>query len=254
VVAAAASPAAALAALPSASAGAPAAGGPIAAPGAGPSASVRLATCSLSDRVAVFRGRMQTLPGAKRMGMRFVLLARTGSRGFQPVRAPGLGRWQRSQVGVGAFAYRQTVRNLASNVAYRVRVDFRWVDADGNVITRARRRSPVCRQFVALPNLVAEITGAAKTNVAGVLRYTVRVSNTGRAAATAVPVRMTVDGDVLDTVQVASLLPGDRKVVGFRGPVCTRSLRAIVDPDGVIAESSESDNASDSGCLTPARN
>ena len=41
--------------------------------------------------------------------------------------------------------------------------------------------------------------GAAGTKVAGVVRYAVRLSNTGRAAAAAAPVRLTVDGNVVDT-------------------------------------------------------
>lgn len=213
-----------------------------------PGASVRLMSCSVATHEAVFRGQMQRATGARQMGMRFTLLERTDPAGFRPVSAPGLRRWHRSQPGVGAFAYRQRVRNLAPNTVYRVRVDFRWYAADGSVVQRLRRFSAVCRQFVSLPNLEARVTGASDTQVPGVLRYGVRVTNTGRAAASAVPVRLTVDDGVLDTVTIATLPPGEHKQVGFRGPACTRTVRAEVDPDRTIAETSETDNVSERAC------
>jgi CARDB len=242
------------AAVPGSSlAAAPAAAVPGSSLAAAPSASVKLAKCSLRAHEAVFRGRMKRLPDTARMGMRFVLLERRGTRGFEAVRAPGLRRWQRSRPGVHAFAYRQTVRNLASNAVYRVRVDFRWYEADGDVTAHLSRRSPPCRQFVTLPNLVTDVVGIFKTKVAGVLRYSVRVRNVGRAAARGVPVRVVLDGDVLDTVTVTTLAPGESKILGFRGPACSRSLRAIADPDGLITEGSETDNASESSCISPTR-
>ena len=216
--------------------------------GAATSASVKLVSCSVATHEAVFRGQMQRVAGTRQMAMRFTLLERTDPEGFRPVAAPGLRRWRRSQPGVGAFAYRQRLRNLASNTTYRVRVDFRWYAADGSIVQRLRRRSGVCRQFLSLPNLVARVTGASDTQVPGVLRYGVRVTNTGKARASSVPVRLTVDGDVLDTVTISTLLPAESRLVGFRGPVCTRSVRGEADPDRTIAESSEADNVSELAC------
>ena len=43
------------------------------------------------------------LEDADRMGLRFTLLERTGEATFEPVVAPGLGRWQRSRPGVSAL-------------------------------------------------------------------------------------------------------------------------------------------------------
>ncbi len=226
-----------------------AADAPIEAPDADtPVATVKLARCGPAAHEASFYARMQTAPGVARMGLRFTLLERTGADGFKPVKAPELARWQRSKPGVAAFGYRQTVRNLPANAAHKVRVSYRWYAADGSILHHAVRRSAACRQFLALPNLTARLLGAWTTNVGGVLRYSVRVSNTGRAPVAAVPVRLSVDGDVLDTVTVASLPPGERKLLSFRGPACSRSVRAEADPDGVIVESSEGDNASELAC------
>ena len=210
---------------------------------AGPApAYVTMLDCSVSEHAAVFRGRMTRVPDGARMGMRFTLLESTGAAGFEPVAVPGLGRWRRSRAGVGTFGYRQGVRNLAANATYRMRVDFRWWSASGATVERARRRSPSCRQFAAMPNLRARLEAADGTPVAGVVRYTIRVSNTGKAPVPAAPVRLTVDGDVVDT-QSVSLPAGTHKLLTFEGPPCGASVEARADPDGEIAETSEMDNS-----------
>jgi subtilase family serine protease len=76
----------------------------------------------------------------------------------------------------------------------------------------------------------------------------VLVTNEGIATATGIPVRLTVDGDVVDTVTVAELDPAERLVIGIQGPKCTESVKAEADPDGVIVESSEGDNAHEVAC------
>jgi subtilase family serine protease len=129
-----------------------------------------------------------------------------------------------------------------------VRVDFRWYAEDGTEIARTRRRSARCRQFVLLPNLVARITSVGPSKVAGVLRYEALVQNRGKAAATAVPVRLTVDGTVVDTRTIASLAPGEQRTFVFRGPDCDRHATLEADPEQLIAESSDADNAYEVNC------
>jgi hypothetical protein len=215
-------------------------------------ASVSLFGCSYEEHSAAFYARMKLVEGADRMALRFTLLERTGVEGYKPVRAPGLGRWHWSKPGVQALRYRQVVRNLAENTTYRARVDFRWYSADGVVVERTRRLSPRCRQFLALPNLATEITKISRTNVPGVARYEALVMNTGYAAVAAVPVRLTVDGDVVDTVTFA-LGPREAKSVVIRGPECRRLARIEADPEKAIAETSEDDNAHELTCAAFAR-
>jgi CARDB len=219
------------------------AGGPASASGEPGSAYVKLVKCSLVAREAAFYARVHRLPGAESMAMRFTLLERTGGAGFRAVGAPGLGRWWRSKPGVDAFGYRQGVRNLRENAVYRARVDFRWYSAEGELLDEAQRRSAPCRQFEELPNLRAELVGAKATTTPGVLRYEVRVRNDGLAPAAAVPLRLAVDGAVVDTITVAALRPGETRSIGFRGPECADEAEAVADPDGAIAELSEDDNA-----------
>jgi len=211
------------------------------------SASVKLRECSIEDASALFVARVHQIAGSDHMWLRFKLLEK-GDSGFHSLKAPGLGRWRKSKPQVGTFAYRQAVRGLEAGSLYRAEVDFRWYDASGNVIQTAKRRSRACRQFDVLPNLAAKPVAAKALRQQGVVAYRVLVTNEGIAAATGVPVRLTVDGDVVDTVTVPALLPAERRVITIQGPACTRSVKAEADPDGVIVESSEADNAREVAC------
>jgi hypothetical protein len=212
-----------------------------------PPASVSLVACSLSEHSAAFYARMKLVDGADRMALRFTLLERTGVEGDKAVKVPGLRRWRWSKPGVVALRYRQEVRNLKENATYRAKVDFRWYSASGAELERAQRRSPRCRQFVSLPNLSAQIAHVRATNVAGVKRYETYVSNTGQAAVAAVPVTLSVDGDVVDTRSL-SLGPHEARTIVIRGPECHRLARVEADPDKTIAETSEDDNAHELAC------
>jgi CARDB len=195
---------------------------------------------------------MRQVEGGDRMAMRFTLMERTGTGGFKPLKAPGLGRWRRARQGVVSFGFRQVVQALPENAIYRMRVDFRWFAPDGSVLLHLQRNSPSCRQFAALPNLRVELLGAGLTKVPGVVRYRALVGNAGKAAVTA-PVRLSVDGGVIDTASVAELLPGEWREVDFRGPSCTTLVAAEADPDGVIVESSEDDNTDELTCPIASR-
>jgi hypothetical protein len=214
----------------------PAAGEP-----AAPPAFVRLVECSPDDASAAFYARMRSIEQGDRMSMRFTLFERHQDH-FEALKTPALTRWHRAKPGVGAFGYRQAVRGLVPGRTYRLQVGFRWHSADGKLIERAQRRSAACRQFEQLPNLTSTIVGAEQTTVPGVLRYLMRVSNSGVAPAAELDLRMSVDGAIVDTVTVESLAPGERREVAVRGPDCTSSVETLADPDGVIVESSEDDN------------
>jgi hypothetical protein len=202
-------------------------------------ASVKLADCSVDDRSAVFHGRMQPVDDSDRMAMRFTLLD-----GHEPLRLS----WHRSKPGVGVFGYRQAVRGLRHGRVYRARVSFHWYSESGDLVERTRRTSRPCRQFEELPNLTSAVAGSKPTDVTGVRRYLVRVSNTGEAAAEGVDVRLSVDGGVVDTVTVGALEPGETRDITVMGPACGSSVSSLADPDDAIVESSEADNAHTVGC------
>jgi hypothetical protein len=209
---------------------------------------VKLVSCSPAQGSAVFYGRMRTLEGVERMSMRFNLLERGQDGRYGQVRAPRLARWRRSRPEVAAFGYRQRVKGLAEGAVYRARVDFRWHDAEGDVVRRAHRRSRPCSQAGPLPNLRARIVGSGPTLTEGVRRYTVRVANAGGAAADQVGVSFEVDGSSVDTQTVPRLESGEARLLEFRGPRCGLSVRTAADPAGSVRESSEDDNAESLTC------
>jgi hypothetical protein len=226
------------------------AGAAVAADSARPRAVVKLRSCSLAERSAVFHVRMRRVRGTERMGMKLTLLERPGGGRYRRVRAPRLGRWRKSRLGVRSFRLRQRVEGLVEGSTYRMAVRYRWYDEDGERIKSARRTSRPCRQFVALPNLRVQPLGRTRTAVPGVWRYDVRVRNAGLAPAANVPVQLSVDGAVVNTIEVADLEPGEARTVRFRGPACRGRYEAEADPDGSIQESNEADNRQGAACGT----
>jgi hypothetical protein len=210
-------------------------------------ASVRLVDCVVEDHEAAFQARMRLVDGANRMALRFTLLEETAQDETRAIKAPALRRWQTSEPGVRAFRYRQGFRRLAENATYRVLVRFRWYSAAGAVVQRATRRSAPCRQFLELPNLITAFTRAEEA-LPGVWRYQAFVRNTGEGPATGVPVRFTVDGDVVDTFTLASLASGETRSLAFRGPRCKRLATVEVDPEKRITETTDEDNLYEFNC------
>ncbi len=218
------------------------------------SAWVKVASCSRSEHTAAFYGRMRRLAHGQRMWMRFTLLERGRDGRYTPVDAPALAHWRKSKPGVKAFGYKQRVRGLSPDSAYRVRVDYRWYGADGTLDHKLRRRSGVCSQTGPLPNLRARITSSQATALPGVLRYTVRLANAGQLAADDVDVRLAVEGSSSETKTVTHLAAGDFKLVTFRAPACTSAATADADPADKVLESVETDNSQRLACPdVPAR-
>ncbi|HEY6781282.1 MAG TPA: CARDB domain-containing protein, partial [Thermoleophilaceae bacterium] len=210
---------------------------------------VKLLSCSQAAQSAVFRGRMTRVPGADQMALRYTLLSRLpASSGEKRVRVPGLGRWHRSKPGVGTFAFKQEMLNLAAGGTYRVRVDFRWFDETGALVKSTKRRSPACAQLARLPNLRIEIVGAQPTKTDGIWRYWLRVGNDGLALASNIGVKLSLDGTVASTQTVPLLDAGGWNRLTVRAPACERWADAEVDPGAAIAESNELDNRQQSAC------
>ena len=155
-----------------------------------PPARALLIACERSpeeaQRSGVFEGQMRLVPGASRMQMRFTLQASTPERRrWTNVDAPGFGVWVGSAPGTGRYLYTKRVMNLLAPASYRVQVRFRWLDAGGVVVERARRYSEQCRQ----PDLRADLEVGAvgveevEDDDEAVRRYVAFVRNTGRTAA-----------------------------------------------------------------------
>jgi len=217
-----------------------------------PGASVpaaRLADCDTGgpDRSAVFYGRMDGLPGATRMAMRFTILEKLGRDGtWAKLDVPGLRPWHRSAPGVKTFGYKQTVDNLHSGAAYKARIQYRWSTAAGITVDSATRDTPPCRG--GLPNLTIDGVGVRPGPTDDTRTYRVTVENRGRSEADGVDVVLSVDRAVLDTLTIDQLDGGDSRTLSFVGPVCARSMRVRVDPDNTVGEVEEDDNVRSFGC------
>jgi archaellum component FlaF (FlaF/FlaG flagellin family) len=223
---------------------------PAAASARGPAA-VHLKSCTTgakpSDRSATYKSWMHAVPGTARMAVRFKLVARTPGRSAQRFEGPAaLNVWHRSRYGVTRYVYSQTIKRLEQGTAYRMVVRFRWYDANGEVIKRAKRTSDECVQGGDLPNLIVAGVTYNPAEI-GTWHYGVTVKNKGKSVAENFVVTLIVDGAVVDERTVESLAAGDSTTVELNGPPCLH-LRAIADSEDAVDERHEDDNSFSSTC------
>lgn len=216
-------------------------------------AEVEVVECSQGrrrhDRFAVFRGEMAQVPEGAGMRMRFSLLQRVARGTWRPVAAPGLGVWHEARPDVTRFAYSQRVVGLERATAYRMRVVFVWLDADGARLAARAVRSRPCRQRGRLPNLSVRGDVAVRPGpTPGTALYAARVVNSGRAVARRFDVLLRVDGADAETRTLRALRAHRRRIVRFVGPACEREVEVRVDPDDTVREGSERDNAATTAC------
>jgi hypothetical protein len=209
-------------------------------------ANATLLECERGDAPAAeFEARMATLSGTTAMQMRFTLQASTPTRpAYRRVAAPGFGTWTTADPGITRYVYTRRVENLVGPARYRVLVHFRWLDAAGEPVARARRVSRVCRQPDNRPNLTVDELSVEPTADPRTHRYVAHVHNTGRRTADAFELAV---GD-LPPVIVAALPPGRSRAVEVSGPACEGEISAVADPADAVDERSEADNEATADC------
>lgn len=209
--------------------------------------SVTLADCHPADdvtqRYASFAGRMKAVPGSARMAMHFTLLEHVDSSVFKPVSLPDLRTWRKSKPGARTWIYTQRVTALRDGGSYRMRAQFRWYDNNGAVLKTSTARSAVCRQPVPLPDLRVSSIVASPGATPDERKYSITVANDGFGEARDVDVALKVDGATVSTARVDLLPAQESTVVQVPGPVCGLMVRGIADPDSLIRETDERDNA-----------
>lgn len=230
---------AALAAFPAVAFAMPRADAPAS---AGPVAKVVACDVTSANRAATFYARMDTIAGASKMQIRFLLQERLGRDDtWTKVDVPALRQWHTSQAGVKRFGWKQTVDALRIGGAYKARVQYRWLSAAGTVVDSDARDTPVCRG--PLPNIiVGDLSGKAGPS-ADTEIYRVTIENSGKVDADEVDVSLSVDRAVLDTITVSHLAAGETRTVSFTGPTCRRAVRVKADPGNSIGETIEDDNS-----------
>jgi hypothetical protein len=186
---------------------------------------------------------MRQVRGTNQMMMRFTLLQRFGDSKQAKVDLPALRIWRQATPGVKVFGYSQTVTGLIAGGDYRAKIEYRWLDKDGNLLRKAAAQTGVCHVKGDLANLtLGSNILTAPGPVADTTIYRITVTNLGKVAATDVAVELFVDGAATDIQHIDSLAPKESRQVSFRGPVCQKRLRAVVDPNDSIHEQSELDN------------
>jgi hypothetical protein len=219
-----------------------------------PPAHAVLQSCAKStdvtQRAAVFEGSMRAWRHSTRLQMRFRLQARTpDDRVWRGIDASGFGPWQNAASGVRHYVYDKRVEGLLAPASYRAVVRFRWRDARGHVVGRARRFTRSCHQPDPRPNLVLQQLVVNHVGP-GTARYAAVVANTGRTAVDDFSVRFLVAGATVGEAPAGPLAPGDTTRVTLDGGACTpgQTLAAIADPAAVVDERNETDNELDSTC------
>jgi hypothetical protein len=217
-----------------------------AAPASAARSSAVLLECDRQEGAAEFQARMETVAGADRLRMRFTLEAQRRRRAWRRVAAPGFGEWTSAEPGVTRYLHTRRVEELVGPVRYRVHVRFWWVDAAGGTVARAHARSRACRQPDRRPDLVVDDLVVEPTDDPAVHRYLVYVRNEGRSAVDAFDLAVTG----LAPVTVDGIEKDEERVVELTGPACAAgaSLTAIADPQDLIDERSERDNALRRSC------
>jgi hypothetical protein len=198
-------------------------------------ATVKLTACvpalAAVDRAATFEARVKASRGSARMQVRFTLQVRAAGAGWRRVVAPGLDQWISSKSGVRRYTYAKTVTNLAAPASYRTIVRFRWLAASGHSVRHTRVKSASCHQPDMRPDLRAPRLDVQRRGVPKTRSYVVAVRNDGRTAAGAFDVTLQIGTELLAPLTVTDLGVGERRMVTFIAPPCTRGepLVATVD-------------------------
>lgn len=103
-------------------------------------------------RVMSVTAVMRPIPRTQHMQIRFDLLRQpAGASAFKPVYGGDLDRWigpsdpTLGQRPADVWRLEKVIRGLAGPAVYRMRVSFRWLDAQRRVLGRAVRATSICR-------------------------------------------------------------------------------------------------------------
>lgn len=214
-----------------------------------PALAAALTSCTTgpapADRTAVFTGSMPQIAKATSMSMRFELQSRPDpGTEYTRVKLSGFSAPVRSEPGVSGFVYAKRVEQLAPGSAYRVVVQFRWRDARGAVVRKARRTSPVCREPDLRPDLQVTRVAVGPAAADGTAPYAVGLRNAGLSVAAPSTASLLVGGALLPPLPVAGLAPGATTTLTFRAARCVpgTAVVATADAGGAVDEADEADD------------
>jgi CARDB len=220
---------------------------------AGPQVSASVESCrhSSADRSATFVADMHAISRTRTMAIRFDLRRqRARGQSWSTVHAAGLGEWHRSEANVDIFRYRKLVTNLVGPANYRAVARYRWYDAGGAVIARARRTTGTCRQPDRRPDLVAADLEVQPGPNADRQRYVVTLANNGKQAAGPFDAILYVDGTREGSITVPDLSGRARQAITIEGSRCGigSSVLVVLDPEDQVDEARETNNTTRFSC------
>src|SRR5947209_7230844 len=182
---------------------------------------------------------MRTLPGTRKLELRFDLLQRIkGSSRFVAVHGYHLGTWLTpkdptlGRVPGDTWELTKPVVNLPAPALYRFRVRFRWIGAHGHVIATDVKGSPTCNQPELRPDLLVQWLRIHPPSTAGgSYTYAAVIRNRGATGAGPFDVQLSL-GPQTKTVQW--LAAHSKRRVAFTGPACASGsyVSVTVDPYG----------------------
>jgi hypothetical protein len=143
--------------------------------------------------------------------------------------------------------YTKRVEGLVGPRTYRVRVRFRWLDADGAVVRRAAAVSDGCHIPDPRPDLRVDDLVVRR----GRAHFAVTVRNAGRSAADVSRLSLDLgDGGVPLFAFVGPLAAGAEQTVVLGGRACASGalLTATADAADVVDERREDDNVLAATC------
>jgi hypothetical protein len=230
-----------------------------------PTASLRAFVCTPSldvrQRLVSVDAVMRPIAGTAKLTMRFELLMKPkGSREASEVGGGDLGSWiSPTPPTLGerpgdVWIVHHPVGSLTVPAVYWFRVSFRWIGADGTVLSTVVRTGPKCDQPDLRPDLeVASIAVQPNVNRSGLESYMALIRNIGRSVATGpFEVVFAPGGGQRQTIRTINRLgPHQSRFVNFTGPPCS-SLpappRITVDPTGVVNDLNRANNTLTAMC------
>jgi len=230
--------------------------------GAATQASVRVTRCSsssvLANRRFFVQAHMLPVPATQTMQIRFRFFMKQSGQAEREVKISGsVGYWEPavSATKVKNWIFNKQVDSLPAPASYRMEVDFQWLGSSNRVLKNQTIRSSGCTQTDLRPDLAITNVVASPIEGGSQVRYAVTVTNSGKGAASASKLVLTVISPYSRIeVNTPAVKVGESKVVSIIGPRCDSGGTALleVDPGNLLGESSTANNGHAAGCSPSA--
>jgi CARDB len=206
---------------------------------------------------------MRPLLGTDHLSLKFdLLVTRRHLSAPRVVRGGDLGVWiaprdpTLGQRPGDVWNLQKSVVQLGAGASYRLRVQFRWVDAQGQILGTAVRYTRQCAERELRPDLLVRSISVAPSPVQpGRDVYSALIANAGNSAAGPFEVLFAPgDGSATTTRTISILDAHSSRVENFVGPACTASTAPTVIADAAreVDDLNRSNNSLKATCPASA--